>query len=456
MAPHSHLLALLLVLGSASTARAQDPDDEWGDSEAEFGELDTEAAVESLKIDIAGRIGVEHFTYFETLDGKNNGRDEVELALSLRAGTDEVSGFGTFLMRHDFADRSRQRVDAEEAYLDVRIGDFAFRAGKVIEGWGAASLYNPTDVLNPRDLRDLLDRETLGTWMARASYIIGPVRLDAYYLPVHEPDLLPDIEGFDALGRPISRSRWILDRPVPSIGVPVVTTVDRQDDFQPTGDNAQVAGRIALKTDSFDASVGYGYLFDRLPTTRRTTNPGVGQLDVLLTVTYERVHVATFDFETTFGKLRIAGEALAWLTDDFDSADPDLEDPQITAVLGGDYRAGPFGEDHHVHFFLEGLVARSLVGDEEQVSSELRRPLDLAALARIEYTWGEELKVQLTVASALETFDMVVHPAIEYRYRGLLTARLELEWLTGDTERAGFFARYRDNTRVEVSLGAKF
>ena len=407
------LAAALVATGflAAGTASAEPPEDEWGDADDEFGELDAAAAVKALGIELEGRISVEHFGYLKGLPNKNNGRDAVDLALTVRAGSDDLSGTGTFLIRHDFAEPSRQRIEAEEAYLETRFGDFELRAGKAIDSWGTASLYNPTDLIGPKDLRDPIASEKLGTWMVRGRYILGPLRIDGYYMPVPQPHLLPSPEGFDAQGRALGRSRWIIGTPTVS-PVPIVTKLDVPDDFPPTLDNVQLALRTVLKAGGFDASLGYGYFIDRFPTTRRTTKPSMTQIEVDIVVSYERVHVVTADFETTFGKLRLAGEALAWLTDDFDSKDPAVDDPQLTLLAGGDYRTAPFFDDHYAHVFFEGLITRPLVGTlAEDFTADLRRPLDLAAIGRVVYGVGENLKFEVTVASALDVYDLVLPPS---------------------------------------------
>ena len=97
----------------------------------------------------------------------------------------------------DAVTSARNRLETDEAWVEVSQGPFSFRAGRLYVSWGTGSLYNPSDVLCSRDLRDFIRTEQLGVWAARARLSWPVVSLEAYVLPVPDAHRLPSITSID-------------------------------------------------------------------------------------------------------------------------------------------------------------------------------------------------------------------------------------------------------------------
>jgi len=88
------------------------------------------------------------------------------------------------------------RLDINELYIDVR--EFVFdgldvRLGQQIAAFGVGDQFNPTNNLNPDDLRDpLLFGKLAGNFMARADYwVTEDFRLTGVLVPLFRPAMLP-------------------------------------------------------------------------------------------------------------------------------------------------------------------------------------------------------------------------------------------------------------------------
>ncbi len=442
-------------------------DAEWQSSDLSFDAPSPEAAQAATSVELGGRVGIEAVSYPESLGpDAPRGRHALDVALRARVDTERGRAYASVLLRRDFDEPERDRLDAEEAYVDLPLGPFTLRAGQLITSLGAATLYNPTDVLNPRDLRDPLDPEKLGTWAARVSLPLGTSVLEGYYLPVPAGHLLPSIDGIDPDGSLVSRSRWIGHVPdlgiAPPAGLPLRIELGDGGRPSPAPQHGQGAGRLAMSLPGADVSLGYAYLYDRFPTYRLSVVPVFPTdgtppyADVTVQPRLQRQHVLTADLESTFGKLRLAAESAAFITKDRGGEDPAVEDPYLVSTLGGDYQTSQFAVDHSLHFFLEVTYAASRAHDGwERAESSLRHPYPLAVLGRVAYELGSDVRLELNAVSSLLGYDVLVVPRLEYVVLDKLKAELTGAWLAGD-DADGFFAPFADNSRLGASVTATF
>ena len=85
-------------------------------------------------------------------------------------------------------DDQQKEADLRETFVDVSLGDFDARLGKQTVVWGEAVGLFFADVVNAKDLREFVlpDFDYIRTpqWMADLSYQIGPVRVEAVWIPV--------------------------------------------------------------------------------------------------------------------------------------------------------------------------------------------------------------------------------------------------------------------------------
>jgi hypothetical protein len=370
-----------------------------------------------------------------------------------------ATAFVSILARYDFADTTRNRFEPDEAWLEVNFPGLTVKAGRFVAAWGTASLYNPSDVLNPIDYRDPLDIEKWGTLMLKASVTLGPATLEAYYLPVPDVHRLPVISGISPSGQLESRSRWIrgdLDITGPAQLNFVVSPMQPP---PPRPSNTQVAARALLSVAGLDVSIGYAYLIDRFPSQvlEAVPDPGVPlETTVYVDWLYRRLHVITLDAERTFGKLRLAAEAAAFLTRDLTATNRNVADPYVIIDVAADLQTGTFLGEQRLHFFLEFVTTQALVGKLPESGIDLfRSPFRLALIGRIAWEIRSDLHVNLNATTSLRRFDVFFSPRIEYSFFDRVKAAAGVDLLFGDANN-GFFGPFRDNSRFIVTLESRF
>lgn len=440
-------------------------DDVWDTATGGFSTSAAPASIsETLRsetsVEVGGRVALEHYGFFVNKDSeKLSGRDSVEAAVRLKAVHPRATAYASLLARADFADPARNRVEPEEAWVELTFPRVSLKAGRVVAAWGTASLYNPSDVLNPIDFRDPLDSEKWATLMMKASLTLGPATLEAYYLPLPEHHRLPPITGISPDGALESRSRWIHGSIDAEVYIPVRYVVGPMQPPPPRPSNTQVAARALLSVAGADVSVGYAYLVDRFPSalTEAVPDPGVPlTTTVYLDWVYRRLHVFTVDFERTFGKLRVAAEGAAFLTRDLEAKNRSVTDPYFIVNAGADYQTSAFLGDQRLHFFLEFVTTHAIAGKiATDGIDQFRYAFQRALIGRIAWESGSDLRLNFNAASSLLRFDLFLSPRLEYAFFDRVKAQVGVDLLLGSKD-AGFFGPFRDNSRFIVTVESRF
>jgi hypothetical protein len=475
-------------------------DTEW--ATADVGSAAVQELLNVLSPTLRGGLSVDSFVYptdlARTVDPQRIGsRQQLDARIGVTVGrSEQAAGFVQLLMRRDFADPTRARLEAEIAVAQFDLAGVRIKGGRDKLSWGKTDLINVIDVLPQHDYRDVLDIEKFPTWFLSAAYTLGPVTLEASVLPVPEAHLLPAIEQIAIDGTMRSRNRWVKGRfrdldltdgysqnDYQSAAIPVAVTLRDVGVPVPSVSSLQPAVRLKLALAGVDASLGYAYLYDHFPTIRL---PAVDRspfaqprASVVVEPLFLRKHWVTGDFEVTFGSVRLSGEGLFAATDDVDALfdiddnDPEVEDPYIAGVIGVDYRTATFLDDHALHFFVNATGTLSLTSSVKitDAITRLRYPIPAGLLARVEYLAGEDLKVEFTaidgwgsmrlggpdvdlVNELLTGHDVWLAPAAQMQFFDVVTARVEGAWLLGTTR--GIFGRFAENSRIGGSLGVAF
>ncbi len=455
---------------------------DWGSDPADASTSNVDALLNTLAPTFGGRLGVESFFHPSDLYAPRDvddvdGRQQVDLGIRASVGGNKASGHIALLVRRDFADATRARLEAEEAYADVDVYGLKLRAGRGYVAWGTTDLISPTEVLSIFDMRDFLEIEKFPVWHLKASYTFDPITVEAFVLPVPELNILPPVERIGADGVIAGKNRWVKGRFgafAPSV-VPVVVTLNDKGAPGPSLDAVQPALRLRLSALGVDASVGGAYLWDRFPTLRapdvndlKQANPQQ-TVDVVVTTEVLRRLAFTSDLEFAVGAVRFSGEGVLFLTQDAfnQKKDKEVEDPFATFVFGVDTETPRWLEDQSMRFFVNATGTFTLTGEPLPTDpiGRLRYPIPLGLLARVEYLIGESFKAEVTVvdnvagafvegAEPTDAIDGMLQPAVQYVFFDVVTARVEAAWLYGNT--AGTFGQFQENSRVGGSVGVSF
>ncbi len=246
-----------------------------------------------------------------------------------------INGFGPEI--RDLSGLSRieanqpYRLDINNLYVeakDVPIQGLDLRIGQMVIQWGEGDQFNPTNNLNPDDLRDpLLFGRQAGTFMIAADYWVNEVlSFQGVLVPSFRPALLPftapvALASIDRL--PFAdenlRLRVASEQGASqSLGYPTVVGTAKPENLPLSFENMQVGFKMALVVAEQDISLSYynGRTDIPQPKANHTRqdktprcdpeNPAVcvpGLLVTDVTLTYPRMHV--------YG-LNMAGEFLGF------------------------------------------------------------------------------------------------------------------------------------------------
>jgi hypothetical protein len=175
-----------------------------------------------------------------------------------------------------------------EAYAGISAGSVDLYLGRRIVSWGKADGYNPTDLITPRNLTlfspDEDDRR-LANYMLQAIYTCPAVQIEAIWIPVYEPSVLPlaGIRPGDGirLGPP--------DYPAPVPG------------------NSSTAFRVRYEGASLDGSVSFFSGYAPLPGLAAHTE---GDILIVSPRAWD-LRMVGADFSTVFASCGVRGE-IAW------------------------------------------------------------------------------------------------------------------------------------------------
>ena len=98
----------------------------------------------------------------------------------------------------DFSPSERFWADLPAGYAQYDGAQAQFRLGFDTRNWGVTDIFNPLDITHSRNNQDPLNAEKLGAFLASIRWDLGPVNLEAIYIPLQRTSRLPG-----------TRSRWL-------------------------------------------------------------------------------------------------------------------------------------------------------------------------------------------------------------------------------------------------------
>jgi hypothetical protein len=418
------------------------------------------AASAVAQVQPSGFVEYDNLTYIGSRkEERVNGRNQGILQLDLRhqaAPAAEV--FGSLEVRTDQADRARDRVFLDEAYINLYIGAFDVRLGKQIYAWGRADVFNPTDNLSSWDYSDILDieDEKIGVLSARVEYYLGNWTVEGVLVPSFAPSVLPD-----------TNSRWFPDLPdsLPNAGY--AGQGDAYLNASHTYGEAvlpddgigstQYAVRVSGSVRGWDFSLSWFDGYNDLPAVHRAIliDSTLTDAEVFIRQEYHRRQVIGADFATSFGRIGVRGEAAYYLTEDWNGVDPAVDDPYLQYAIGLDYTLKNVFADKDISLLLE-WIQEVHVPDRgtTYTITDLTHVFRKSLFGKADFDVGEFAK--LTFEGVWNTYagDWWVRPGLDWSVADGVQLRVALDLLGGPND--SFFGSYRDNRRTQVRLKHSF
>jgi len=158
---------------------------------------------------------------------------------------------------HDTINSSNESFELREAYMQYESEYLDLRAGRQIIIWGNAEGFQVTDIVSPKDYSEFLandfDDMRIPVDSFRARIMKGPFTVEAVFIPVFTPAIVPYAENGASDSTP-----WARELPQ---GVILNEEVLPDRKIQ----NSEAAGRILFRNSLFDISILGMYGWDDQP-----------------------------------------------------------------------------------------------------------------------------------------------------------------------------------------------
>jgi Protein of unknown function (DUF1302) len=337
------------------------------------------------------------------------------------------------LIRFDEVYPSKNRyVEIAEAYLGVYLSDLDLRVGIQKFAWGTLDQFNPTDNLNPWDLRhpfttDALQRK-VGTLAARALFgsSLSSVQVETLWMPFYVPYRMAD--PGDRWYPPLFEAVKSIE--VPDFGLPIdlpavnIVQTNVEPDLPPrTLENSEFGIRLSRTIGSADLGVSYFNGYDRMPvfgvdgTVVATLQLLPPNLDLSYVMSLQpeihRIQVFGFDFAAGLGAFTVRAEG-AYVKDRYINVGLEAI-PEITEG-----------------FRLPDLSEINVSVDPNELtvsfpfSPQIAFPKDLLSMGGgFDYQWGAHLF----------TFQLVGTSILNYEGEPLIYKEFELNMIFGANSR---------------------
>ncbi|MBW2730826.1 MAG: hypothetical protein JRH20_00450 [Deltaproteobacteria bacterium] len=386
---------------------------------------------------LSGAVWAEHMSYLLDREPTTiNSRNEValDMVLSTRVGSATKFAHAVIngLVRADMSDDARTEAFFKEAYVRAGWGPLTVLAGKRLLSWGVTDAFNPTNTLRRTDLRDPLQPQDRGLFLVQAKLLLGGAFFaEAVWAPLFEDPLQPAPTGIDSdTGLLLSTSRWFSGPKQALVFIPAPALADGPETFQ-------YAGRLGLSAEALDVSLSYTYGY--LPVSEfALVAPGVMQ------GAHHRRHLIGVDFQTTFGRVALKGEAAASLTADLDGSDDQVPDSFLSYVVQLEFSSIRLGRTgHELRLQAQFYAEHGLRG--ERLQQGLQHPFQFLAIAYAEWKYLDHTGF---VLSALFDLPKGLGVRAELWHELVDGLRVELAGLYLDGNSESFFGVFRHNHRV--------
>ena len=424
-----------------------------------------------LEVESDIRYIVEDYRGLTDGDGYKFGwnRNEIELSMEIFPGDTTRGVFTGRYVFYGFSEvdpltdvAHREYLDPyyfqlDEAFLDVRgfiFDSLDLRIGRQIVTWGTADLFNPTDVINSRDLSDYLNYsgKVSNNMINLTWYPHDIVQFSLIWVPVFKPARLPDqsIRQFLRLDQPLPlHDTTVIPKLMKLVppgldwrSIPLYSRVEMPEfNMQ----NSQVGVKARFHLGDVDTSVSYYYGRFGFPMPLAVSvEPDLSEAEIVLY--YPRFQMIGLDAVTSlswFFDIGVFAEAAVYFPERVEFAmslplpkadlervglttpllSENLNDPFVKATVGVDYTWGS-----HVYTNLQYVYG---FFDEFGDLAGLRHYL--APVVDIKF-FDDTMLLRLAASLSLSDWSAALTPMLQYTAADGVDLSVGALVFTGETE----------------------
>lgn len=309
--------------------------------------------------------------------------------------------------------------------------------GKQIITWGRADGINPTDNLSPKNYTLLLPEEgdrKSGVASLKHDYYFSPeLTATLFYSPFFEPNKVPF--AFPSLIQPTEKK--------PAYNI----------------ENSEFAFKLNKIGSDLDWSISYFNGFDLTPDVKYTGSAG-GK--VFIEISNHRIQVFGADFAKNYGRYGFRGEAAYMLTEDMDGIQPNIRNPNLFYILGGDRT---FMETLNINLQFIGRYIFKY-SDVEKMNNPTERAIYIknsifsgeldetqySMSGRVDYKlFNETLDMEMFAVYNFNRSDYFIRPIVRYAFTDSWKGIIGGEFYEGDENRT-FYGFLKKNNTVYLEL----
>jgi hypothetical protein len=329
---------------------------------------------------------------------------------------------------------SRVSWELREAYAQMTLGHFDFRAGRQIIVWGRADKVNPTDTWSTRDFTLLAPNDEdqrlgvaslRGTWNAGAYRVIGLWQSEWRYPVLPTPPLPPGVSA---------------------------------QNVAPAHPARQFGIKLDHSGEGMDWSVSYSQSIDRTPD---LTVLSASPQGLSLGLVYRTVATIGADAAVPIGKFGLRGEVAYTRTQDHDGTDPLTKNRNVFVVLGCERTFDGVLNINAQYLYrrtfdfvapssISSPNTRLLAEQVDLLSNQLAQDMHGASLRINHKAWNETLETEVAAVVWFRKGDSAIRPKVTYAFTDHLKGIVGGELYHGPHE--SFFGRLSRTSTAYAEL----
>ena len=292
------------------------------------------------------------------------------------------------------------QVDLDEAYVDYYAKQYDVRVGKQRLSWGTALQINPTDVINPVNIKDPMGDKQAVYAAAVDAYLGHNTKLSVVWVPVFKPVL-------DEIPHPLLPGQVIVPEKV-----------------EPKLENSELGVRASfMGINGWDFSASYFRGWEDFPTP--SIVPG---MPPQISASFQRTQMLGLDVATTMGDMGLWAEGAYFL--------PESADGHYQFIVGGDYGLS------------NGLV---LIGQYYRRSGD---PSTNNVMFAAEYPFGLMHSARLGAMYSLDSKEYLLSPEVTFSLADSTSLIVGVQYFSSSPSDLGMHAMNQNRSMyAQVKMG---
>lgn len=341
----------------------------------------------------------------------------------------------------DLRSSGEYKTELLEGLLTFRSENSNLNLGKQIITWGRADGINPTDNLSPKDYTVLLPEDSdrkLGVTSAKYDYFVSPELTATFFTtPFFEPNKV--YFSFPSFIQAAEK------KPLHTL------------------ENSEFALRLNKIGSGLDWSVSY---FNGFDLNQEVKYSGMNNGNVLVEILNHRIQVFGADFAKNYGRYGIRGEAAYTMTEDMSGVYPDIKNPYLFYIIGGDRTfidtlninlqfIGRYIFNYSDVENIRNPAERAVYTKNAIFNNELDR-IQYSMSGRIDYKlFNETLDMEIFVVYNFNRNDYFIRPLVRYSFTDSLKGTVGADIFQGDEDRT-FYGSVKKNNMAYAELKYSF